>query len=55
MNIEYETSKIAYWYCHNIKDIPEVYKNITNSDWAYHYCDNIKNRQEIRKYIGSAI
>jgi hypothetical protein len=42
---------MAYWYCHNIKDKPEVYKYITDPEIAYYYCHNVKDRPEVRKYI----
>jgi hypothetical protein len=37
MNIEEEISKMAYWYCKDIKDRPEIYKYITDSYYAYRY------------------
>ena len=39
----------AYWYCRNIKDMPEVRKNITDPEWAYWYCRYVVDRPEIRK------
>lgn len=44
-------SNWAYTYCRDIKDQPELWKHITNSDNAYHYCKNIKDRPEVWKYI----
>jgi len=46
-----ELSRWAYLYCRDIKDRPEIWKNITDSYWAYCYCRVIKNRPELRKYI----
>jgi hypothetical protein len=49
MNIEEEISKMAYHYCRNIKDRPEIRKNITDPEWAYYYCFYVKDRPEVYK------
>ena len=41
----------AYLYCYNIKDKPEAYKLINDSNDAYNYCTYIKDRPEVRKHI----
>jgi len=58
-------SWLAYRYCLDIEDNPEVRKYITDSylaysyckdikDRPYKYCKNIEDRPEIRKYITSS-
>ena len=44
-------SQWAYYYCYKVKDIPEVYENITNSRNVYWYCRYIKDRPEVYKNI----
>ena len=51
MDINYEISRMAYWYCKRVKDHKEIYKYITDTYWAYCYCNNIKDRPEVSKYI----
>jgi len=44
-------SWLAYRYCLDIEDNPEVRKYITDSYLAYSYCKDIKDRPSVRKYI----
>ena len=48
---EIKDPKWAYYYCRYVKDIPKIYKKITNSRWAYRYCHDIKDRPEVYKNI----
>ena len=51
MDIEYQTSQLAYWYCFKVKDVSEIYKYIIDPYWANCYCLVVKDRPEVRKYI----
>jgi len=44
-------SHIAYRYCLNVQDSPEIRDMITDSDDAYRYCLNVQDRPEIRDMI----
>jgi len=52
---EVEDSEWAYYYCHLVKDDPEVRKHITKSVWAYCYCRNVKDDPDVRKHITDSI
>ena len=55
MNIENEISMLAFCYCRDIKDRPEVYKYITDSYWAHEYCRCIKDRPVVYKHITESV
>jgi hypothetical protein len=48
MNTEKEISKLAYYYCFDVEDRPEIRKYITDSEMACHYCCNVEDRKKYK-------
>ena len=51
MNIDYETSKIAYEFCNLVADIEVVWKRIIEPSFCVFYCRDVKDRPEVRHHI----
>ena len=48
------TNKLRYWYCECVKDLEELWSEISGSEWAYWYCVIVKDRKEVWSKISNS-